>query len=1126
MPDTLIKFKTGDLSKMDNGATDEVGINNGTVYFATDDTTKNGKIYFDSPEGDRIDMTAYAKESDYATLANNIDGTVSVAHGGTGATDAAAARTNLAITPVNIGAATSTHTHGNITNDGKVGTAANKAVYTTTGGAVTAGTLPVAAGGTGASNLANITVGKATADASGNTITTTYAKKSELPTDYVQYVTQTLTAAQKEQARANIGIKNLVDGSATGSLRSINSTKEDSSYTIGKNSISIGSSTKVTGIDSQAFGYDTLASSDAAHAEGYETTASGLAAHAEGYGTTASKRTAHAEGFGTTASEADSHAEGNGTTSSGSAAHAEGFTATASGDYSHAEGNSTIAKNKSQHVFGEFNIEDPSTASFMQRGNYVEIVGNGTSNSAKSNARTLDWNGNEILAGKLTIGTGPTNNMDVATKQYVDNAFSVNDAMVFKGVLDSPSNIPDTHQAGWTYRIGTTGTYAGQICEVGDLLICVADGTEASNNDWNVVQNNLDGALFKGNNTFTDGQVLIADGVTGKTKTSGFTIAKSVPSDAKFTDTTYTFDGTYNASTNKAATVSTVTNAINALDGNLNSTTPGAAKTLTAFSQTNGKISATFGNISITKSQISDFPTSLTPTSHTHGNITNDGTLPTASRAVVTDANKKITVADMTVASPTAATTTSTTFIDTVSQASNGKISATKKTLPTASTSTAGIIQIGTGSDNAAAGNHTHTMSLATDTGTSSITLASAGKYKLTAGGSSIIFTMPTSNNYSHPTGDGNLHVPANGTTNNGKFLQATATAGSYQWASLSSSDITAALGFTPYNSTNPNGYTSNTGTITGVTGSDGLTGSGTSGSVTIKHAAPSTSPATTTSAIYPITIDKYGHITAKGSAITPLTASSTLDASKLSGTIPASCYTNTTYGAEKGISLSSGKFGHSNTAITAQTTQAVYPIKIDAYGHITGYGSAVTSMPASDVSAWAKAASKPTYTATEVGALPDDTTIADHSITTPTGGTSRTTDVTLNTATVLSSVKSAGTVPTLGTAIPADDIMAWITNTPTAVIKKTVVTSASGATAAYANGILTITDGSFGTGDSVSVIAGTAAYLSYAAKSIPNVTAVGSMPTFNTTTVATSVKTQPAFSVTTTTTELSHTIN
>jgi hypothetical protein len=34
----------------------------------------------------------------------------------------------------------------------------------------------------------------------------------------------------------------------------------------------------------------------------------------------------------------------------------------------------------------------------------------------------------------------------------------------------------------------------------------------------------------------------------------------------------------------------------------------------------------------------------MTPTSHTHGNITNDGKLGTASRIVVTDSNKNITV--------------------------------------------------------------------------------------------------------------------------------------------------------------------------------------------------------------------------------------------------------------------------------------------------------------------------------------------------------------------------------------------------------------------------------------------------------------------------------------------------
>lgn len=38
---------------------------------------------------------------------------------------------------------------------------------------------------------------------------------------------------------------------------------------------------------------------------------------------------------------------------------------------------------------------------------------------------------------------------------------------------------------------------------------------------------------------------------------------------------------------------------------------------------------------------------------------------------------------------------------------------------------------------------------------------------------------------YTHPTGDGNLHVPATGTTNEGKVLMAGATAGSLTWAAL-----------------------------------------------------------------------------------------------------------------------------------------------------------------------------------------------------------------------------------------------------------------------------------------------------------------------------------------------------
>lgn len=44
---------------------------------------------------------------------------------------------------------------------------------------------------------------------------------------------------------------------------------------------------------------------------------------------------------------------------------------------------------------------------------------------------------------------------------------------------------------------------------------------------------------------------------------------------------------------------------------------------------------------------------------------------------------------------------------------------------------------------------------------------------------------------YKHPTGDGNHHVPATGTTNSGKFLKSGATAGSEAWSKITASDIT-----------------------------------------------------------------------------------------------------------------------------------------------------------------------------------------------------------------------------------------------------------------------------------------------------------------------------------------------
>lgn len=50
-------------------------------------------------------------------------------------------------------------------------------------------------------------------------------------------------------------------------------------------------------------------------------------------------------------------------------------------------------------------------------------------------------------------------------------------------------------------------------------------------------------------------------------------------------------------------------------------------------------------------------------------------------------------------------------------------------------------------------------------------------------------------------------------------------------------------------------------------------------------------------------------------------------------------------YYAGTGLTLDGTTFNHSNS-VTAQTTQALYPITYDAQGHITGGGTAITALP------------------------------------------------------------------------------------------------------------------------------------------------------------------------------------
>ena len=89
----------------------------------------------------------------------------------------------------------------------------------------------------------------------------------------------------------------------------------------------------------------------------------------------------------------------------------------ANGDDSYVSGFWLLSVYKGEHVFGKYNDYshgNVNKTNAQQYGPYVEIVGNGTGANPeyRSNARTLDWNGNEKLAGSLTLGMGT---VDAAT---------------------------------------------------------------------------------------------------------------------------------------------------------------------------------------------------------------------------------------------------------------------------------------------------------------------------------------------------------------------------------------------------------------------------------------------------------------------------------------------------------------------------------------------------------------------------------------------------------------------------------------------------------------------------------------------------------------------------------------
>ena len=202
------------------------------------------------------------------------------------------------------------------------------------------------------------------------------------------------------------------------------------------------------------------------------------------------------------------------------------------------------------------------------------------------------------------------------------NSFSAS-GMHYKG---DTATVPSSPTSGDVYHVTakiTSGLGTDVTAEVGDFITYYkAEG--ASSGSWSVWDKNVDGAIYSGNNTLTTGQMLVTDGTDGKVK------SQAIPT------VSVSGSGTGNVvktiSDNDDHSISyTVGYAVDTLEKATGSDNSGV---LTNITRTNNKLTVTY--------------TDLT---------TDDPTSGAATSAV------------------------SVTYIATVSQGANGKISATKGTV-------------------------------------------------------------------------------------------------------------------------------------------------------------------------------------------------------------------------------------------------------------------------------------------------------------------------------------------------------------------------------------------------------------------------------------------------------------
>lgn len=402
----------------------------------------------------------------------------------------------------------------------------------------------------------------------------------------------------------------------------------------------------------------------------------------------------------------------------------------------------------------------------------------------------------------VQIPTAPTandetNNNQLATTEFVKKQFKANDAMQFKGIVNSNSDLPSTAETGYVYRVGTADTYANEECEIGDMIICISNESGTSP-IWGVIQTNLDGAII-GPASSEANHVAVFTGNTGKAlKDSGFIFNPTSSQIASVDEVSipgiYTYKGSipYSGATHY---------------GTLTVLGPSTYASTILISSSNGCAIPVMG------------------ISRKMGGSGSSYFMPVGVFSSTEIASNRVIISD----------------------GVQGNIKASNFTIGTSVPATA----------------------VFTDTTYSAATTADLGLTQYTAANLDTQINQLTIGSTTPSRDDYMIIQHRNGGTTTRTYHRKAVSA---IFGALNSEDITTALGYTPYDSSNPNGYTSNTGTVTSITIS-----AGTGISVTSTTAAITSSGTRTISLAntYGDTKNPYGSKTANYVLAGPINGSS-----------------------------------------------------------------------------------------------------------------------------------------------------------------------------------------------------------------------------------------------------------